>query len=590
MDLARNLYDVFCFVVKEFVFCKQVQQAKRGTPCYMAPELFMDGGVNSYASDFWALGCVLYECFAGKPPFIGNEFTKLAKSILLDSTPDLPNNPSDAFVDLVNSLLIKNPTERLNWPELCEHRFWRMKFTSVSLPQPIFSNMLHFSAKSFLKERNDERPSKQGTPAKGRENNANDGSSSRRRKVFETPPRNANFTRKVYAKAADAATEDKRKVVQNAGKDVNILRLSRLAKLNLQRENEKENYRIPLARECENNGEVKIDNTDMELDFSETPEDDPSDEADASENPEKPPVDNSIQDIGATENDKSQQDGTYDICMMPEGLKKPENDSHSEKNEVVATPSSVHLQRMGHRSKATSEADLDTESSRSSSNIFEVFWHPTDLSVKPVMPSRKGNKTSDVMPSLPFDVVPASEYVKLPSEQLSALNAQIIHGLNASPQNSEKVIKYLEILSSNSDAANLIMNGAVMLSLVKMLRHPKSSILRAQIASVVGLFIRHSTYIESELASSGIIDALVHGLRDKQDKVRRFSMAALGELLFYISTLSYTVGKDTFATESPSKDKRSSGWQVSFFNAINHLFSLFLFYVRINRKPREGGS
>ncbi|KAL0924090.1 hypothetical protein M5K25_004895 [Dendrobium thyrsiflorum] len=82
-----------------------VLQAKRGTPCYMAPELFKDGGVNSYASDFWALGCVLYECFAGKPPFVGNEFTKLAKSILLDSTPDLPNNPSDAFVDLVNRIL-----------------------------------------------------------------------------------------------------------------------------------------------------------------------------------------------------------------------------------------------------------------------------------------------------------------------------------------------------------------------------------------------------------------------------------------------------------------------------------------------------
>ncbi|KAL0919394.1 hypothetical protein M5K25_011486 [Dendrobium thyrsiflorum] len=557
-----------------------VLQAKRGTPCYMAPELFKDGGVNSYASDFWALGCVLYECFAGKPPFVGNEFTKLAKSILLDSTPDLPNNPSDAFVDLVNSLLIKNPSERLNWPQLCEHRFWRRKFTSVSLPpQPAFSNMLHLSAKSLLIERNGERPSQQSTPSKGRENNANDGSSSKRKKVFETPPKNSNFTRKVQVKAADTATEDKRKVVQNAGKDINILRLSRLAKLNLQRENEKENYRVPLPRECENNAEVKIDNIDMELDFSEIPEDDPSDETDASENPaiclsEKPPIDNSIPDTRATENDISQQDATCDICVMPEGSKKPEKDSHSEKNEIGATPSSVYLQRMGHRSKAASAADPDTESSRISSNIFEVFWHPTDLSVKPVMPSRKGSKTSDVIPSLSFEIVTASEYVKLLPEQLSALNTQIINGLNGSPQNSEKIIKYLEILSSNSDAANLIMNGAIMLSLVKMLRHPKSSILRAQIASVVGLFIRHSTYIETELASCGIIDALVHGLRDKQDKVRRFSMAALGELLFYISTLNYTVGKDNCAAESPSKDKRSSGWQVS--NSLIGLVSSIL--------------
>ena len=36
-------------------------QAKRGTPCYMAPELFQDGATHSTASDLWSLGCVLYE-------------------------------------------------------------------------------------------------------------------------------------------------------------------------------------------------------------------------------------------------------------------------------------------------------------------------------------------------------------------------------------------------------------------------------------------------------------------------------------------------------------------------------------------------
>ncbi|KAK8925689.1 Mitogen-activated protein kinase kinase kinase 2 [Platanthera zijinensis] len=545
--------------------------SKRGTPCYMAPELFKDGGVNSYASDFWALGCVLYECYAGKPPFIGNEFTKLAKSILLDSTPVLPNNPSEAFGDLVNSLLIKDPAERLTWPELCQHRFWRTKLTCVSLPpQLAFSKMLNLSVKYCLAERNGGRPSLQRTPTKGRESNTNDENSSKRKKVLDTPPKSANLTRKIHAKAAEAANDDKRKAVQNTGKDVNLLRLSRLAKLNIQRENEKENYRISLHRECENIAEVKIDNNDMELDFSEIPEDDQTDETDASENPpkslgEKLPIQNSTSEIGVTEHDICQPDATSrDNCVMLEGLKKLGKDTHSEKNEIVATPPSVYLQRKGNHSKTTLGNSPDAESSRIFSDIFEVFWHPTDLSVKPVMPSRKGSKTSDAIPSLPFEVVPASEYVKLLPEQLNTLNNQMARALSGSPQNSEKVIKYLEILSVNSDAANLIVNGSVMVSLIKMLRHPKSSILRVQIVSVIGLFIRHSTNIGLDLASSGIIDALAHCLRDKQDKVRRFSMAALGELLFYISTLNNAVEKDNCATESPSRDKRClSGWQVS---------------------------
>jgi serine/threonine-protein kinase ULK4 len=42
---------------------------KSGTPYYMAPELFSDEGVYSFASDMWALGCVLFELATGKPPF-----------------------------------------------------------------------------------------------------------------------------------------------------------------------------------------------------------------------------------------------------------------------------------------------------------------------------------------------------------------------------------------------------------------------------------------------------------------------------------------------------------------------------------------
>jgi hypothetical protein len=43
----------------------------RGTPPYMAPELFTSEGVHSFQSDFWAVGCLFYELRRGQPPFGG---------------------------------------------------------------------------------------------------------------------------------------------------------------------------------------------------------------------------------------------------------------------------------------------------------------------------------------------------------------------------------------------------------------------------------------------------------------------------------------------------------------------------------------
>lgn len=204
-------------------------------------------------------------------------------------------------------------------------------------------------------------------------------------------------------------------------------------------------------------------------------------------------------------------------------------------------------------------------SSESPCDYTQVFWHQSDLLVKPVMPGRKADKALDCVSSLPFEAISPEDYAKLPRERLNALNSQIVHALSGTSQVSEKqnVLRYLEILSANSDSANILTSGPVMLLLVKMLRLSKAPVLRVQIASVIGLLIRHSTVIEADLASSGIIGALTNGLRDKLDKLRRFCMAALGELLFYISTQGEQNGRDGNVLESPSKDHRPAAvWQV----------------------------
>jgi len=81
---------------------KQADGPKKGTPYYMAPE-----GVHSYASDFWALGCVLYELATGKPPFTTTSFHELVGMILNADTPRV-DKFSSSFNNLLSRLLEKD--------------------------------------------------------------------------------------------------------------------------------------------------------------------------------------------------------------------------------------------------------------------------------------------------------------------------------------------------------------------------------------------------------------------------------------------------------------------------------------------------
>ncbi|EPS71184.1 hypothetical protein M569_03574, partial [Genlisea aurea] len=571
--LARKLSDIAVLP------SSQLPQAKRGTPCYMAPELFKDEGVHSYASDFWALGCVLYECYTGRPPFVEKEFTQLAKSILLDSPPPLPGTPSRPFVSLINSLLVKDPAERIQWPELCSHAFWRTGFDQLQLPpQPAFCSMLERSSKPYLTESNGAKPVGSKTPAKSgrkdmratpgkQDENVNFGSKGN----GTTPSKGVCNSHKTQSRPSSRNPDGKCRDAADNMAGVNLLRLSRIAKSNLQRENEKQNYRRPLPNGSKNDAEVKLENNDMELDFDDGAEDEEQEE-------------NEVHD----DTSPSLTEGNLSTPTKHEVMKHEETSNANENHcsDVLATPSHESVgrghelasdlveaspqQRRTQRTKDTPGNALE----KTSSDISDVLWHPSDLSVRPVMPSRKFDKASEPIPNLPFHLYSPSDFTKVPKDKLDVLYSKIAGVLNGNANlEKQNVVRYLEMLSSNIDAANVLTNGPVMLVLVKILRQSKALTLRVQLSSVIGLLIRHSTFIGAELAGSGILGALTDGLRDRQEKVRRFSMAALGELLFYVSTLDDSSNENPH--ESSYKDHRpSSCWQVP--NSLISLISSLL--------------
>ncbi|CAF1924709.1 BnaC05g08040D [Brassica napus] len=179
--LARKLDDI-----SKSPSIPRLNSGKRGTPYYMAPELYEDGGVLTYGAT-WL--CFLYEY----------------------PTPPLPGNASRPFLNLIESLLIKDPAQRIQWADLCGHAFWkRRKFQKVV-------------------------QSTRRTPlmVQGR---------------HETPQKGTPVGSKAQTKFPSKTT----------GR--------------------------PLPNSNENCAEVKIDNTDMELDFDEDNDEDGPDEPEGNEN------------------------------------------------------------------------------------------------------------------------------------------------------------------------------------------------------------------------------------------------------------------------------------------------------------------
>ncbi|KAF1975337.1 serine threonine protein kinase-like protein [Bimuria novae-zelandiae CBS 107.79] len=87
-----------------------------GTPDYLAPETIAGSGQDE-VSDWWSLGCILFECLYGYPPFHAETPDEVFQNILARKI-DWPENEEDYGVsdeakDLINRLLAIDPAQRL---------------------------------------------------------------------------------------------------------------------------------------------------------------------------------------------------------------------------------------------------------------------------------------------------------------------------------------------------------------------------------------------------------------------------------------------------------------------------------------------
>jgi serine/threonine-protein kinase ULK4 len=441
---------------------------KKGSPFYMAPELFQEDGVPSFYSDFWSLGCVLYELATGQPPFVSSSLQDLVQKILDESSPQIPGFSSD-FNALISDLLEKDCSKRISWNELLSHKAWRShsrQWTGTMTPQPLYESYL--SSKS-LKQRT--------------------------------------------AASNSIATHIPK---------VDVVRISQNIHKNLLRES-----REYSQKELET-ADVKLKDKDQILDFGEHLQDD--------EDIEK----NSDKDILEEEVFEEEKIVLAEKVEKNAEIKeKPKTDNFR----PMTIQTKIREIPMDDKNHQRSNSAQNTPSSRSlykAPPIEEIIMHTSDNTVKPIVGNKEIDKPLELTFStqtLGFATWSQEEILsKSDSPELEEHFHVIFSALNSSIIDKQNLLSYFESMILNSIVANKLINSAFVNVFIKILKNGKNPLIKARVCSILGQLLRHSTLINMELSQSGLFQALSDLVKDRNEKLARKAMAALGEYLFYAST------------------------------------------------------
>jgi serine/threonine-protein kinase ULK4 len=322
---------------------------------------------------------------------------------------------------------------------------------------------------------------------------------------------------------------------------VDVMRISLNVQRNLLRDTFKEGYEEALP-----SSQLVLEDHDQEVDMGNKPE----------------------EDEDTTPTSASDPEGFLEEEEAPSRLDMPEEDRQLGKfkaaaertrpivvGEADSRPSSVNP-------RSSDGSVPQTPSSRSnfkSVPVDQLLLHNSDTAVKPIIGNRDIEKVPPVtfnphtLPLQPWD--PQQVMQKIDSSELEVHLNQVYSILTTSTNAVEKLnlLSYFELVISNSTVANHIVNSVFMELLLRSLRTAKTNSLRMRICSILGQIVRHATVIEIEVAQMRIADLLSDYVKDKNDKVRRRAMAALGEYLFYAATQTDEEYSDTVWEVSPSQ-------------------------------------
>ena len=99
-----------------------------GSPMYMAPEVLM-GHTYTAKADLYSIGTIVYQCLTGRAPFHATSPQELRQFYERNEIlkPNIPSGTSQPLRELISSLLIRNPKDRLSSDQFFSHPFIKAK-------------------------------------------------------------------------------------------------------------------------------------------------------------------------------------------------------------------------------------------------------------------------------------------------------------------------------------------------------------------------------------------------------------------------------------------------------------------------------
>lgn len=97
-----------------------------GTPEYMAPEKLLGNG-DAKETDYWSLGCLIFEMLCGQPPFYDTATDRIYTRVLNEPLV-IPSDITGEARDLLCKLLVKEREKRLGFngiSEIIQHGFFK---------------------------------------------------------------------------------------------------------------------------------------------------------------------------------------------------------------------------------------------------------------------------------------------------------------------------------------------------------------------------------------------------------------------------------------------------------------------------------